>query len=135
MPGALPSPGKDLPMNRLGLAKWLLIPRHPLTARVAVNRFWQQCFGTGIVKTSEDFGLQSQPPSHPELLDYLATQFIADGWDVKKFMRRLVTSASYRQSSRMTPDLVRRDPDNRLLARGSAVPPRRRDGARPDPLT
>ena len=105
-------------MNRLGLAKWLLQPSHPLTARVVVNRFWQQCFGTGIVKTSEDFGLQSQPPSHPELLDYLASQFITDGWDVKKFMKQLVMSATYRQSSRMTPDLVRRDPDNRLLARG-----------------
>ena len=118
MPAALHAPEKDLPMNRLGLAKWLLNPSHPLTARVAVNRFWQQCFGTGIVKTSEDFGLQSQPPSHPELLDYLASQFIADGWDVKTFMKRLVMSATYRQSSRMTPELVRRDPDNRLLARG-----------------
>jgi hypothetical protein len=117
LPGALPG-AKDLPMNRLGLAQWLLGSSHPLTARVAVNRFWQQCFGTGIVKTSEDFGLQSQPPSHPELLDHLATQFIADGWDVKKFMKRLVMSATYRQSSKMTPDLVKRDPDNRLLARG-----------------
>jgi len=118
LPGALPTPAKDLPMNRLGLSKWLLDPTHPLTARVAVNRFWQQCFGTGIVKTSEDFGLQSQPPSHPELLDYLATQFIEDGWDVKKLMKRLVMTATYRQTSKMTPDLVRRDPDNRLYARG-----------------
>ncbi|HEV3026428.1 MAG TPA: PSD1 and planctomycete cytochrome C domain-containing protein, partial [Planctomycetota bacterium] len=118
LPGALPVPPKDLPMNRLGLASWLLDPGHPLTARVAVNRFWQQVFGVGIVKTSEDFGLQSQPPSHPELLDHLATQFIEDGWDVKRMMKRLVMSATYRQSSRMTPDLLRRDPDNRLLARG-----------------
>ena len=118
LPAALPAPAKDLPMNRLGLAKWLLDPTHPLTARVAVNRFWQQCFGAGIVKTSEDFGLQSQPPSHPELLDHLAIQFIEDGWDVKRFMKRLVMSATYRQSSKMTPDLVRRDPDNRLFARG-----------------
>jgi hypothetical protein len=118
LPGALPIASKDLPMNRLGLAQWLLAPGHPLTARVAVNRFWQQCFGTGIVKTSEDFGLQSQPPSHPELLDYLATQFMSDGWDVKKFMKRLVMSATYRQSSRLTPELLKRDPDNRLLARG-----------------
>jgi hypothetical protein len=118
LPGALPAPSKDLPMNRLGLSKWLLDPAHPLTARVAVNRFWQQVFGTGIVKTSEDFGLQSQPPSHPELLDHLATQFIADGWDVKKLLRLMVLSATYRQSSRMTPDLVRRDPENRLYARG-----------------
>jgi hypothetical protein len=118
LPAALPAAAKDLPMNRLGLAQWLLDPNHPLTARVAVNRFWQQCFGTGIVKTSEDFGLQSQPPSHPELLDHLALQFIEDGWDVKKFMKRLLMSAAYRQSSKMTPDLVRRDPDNRLYARG-----------------
>jgi hypothetical protein len=118
LPAALPRPAKDLPMNRLGLAKWLLDPSHPLTARVAVNRFWQQCFGTGIAKTSEDFGLQSQPPSHPELLDYLASEFIADGWDIKKFMKRLVMSATYRQSSKMSPELVRRDPENRLLARG-----------------
>ncbi|HVR84153.1 MAG TPA: DUF1553 domain-containing protein, partial [Planctomycetota bacterium] len=118
LPGALPTPPQGLPMNRLGLARWLLDPGHPLTARVAVNRFWQQVFGVGIVKTSEDFGLQSQPPSHPELLDHLATQFIEDGWDVKRMMKRLVMSATYRQSSKMTPDLVRRDPDNRLLARG-----------------
>jgi hypothetical protein len=117
-PAALPPMAKDLPMNRLGLAKWLLDPAHPLTARVAVNRLWQQVFGTGIVRTSEDFGLQSEPPSHPELLDHLATEFIADGWDVKRFMKRLVMSAAYRQSSRVTPELVRRDPDNRLLARG-----------------
>jgi hypothetical protein len=118
LPGALPAAPKDLPMNRLGLARWLLEPSHPLTARVAVNRFWQQVFGTGIVKTSEDFGLQSQPPTHPELLDYLATQFIEDGWDVKKFMKRLVMSAAYRQSSKMSPELVKRDPENRLYARG-----------------
>ncbi len=117
-PAALPQPAKDLPVNRLGLAKWLLDPGHPLTARVAVNRFWQQFFGTGLVKTSEDFGLQGQSPSHFELLDHLAAQFIADGWDVKKFMRRIAMSATYRQSSKITPELLRRDPENRLLARG-----------------
>jgi len=117
-PGLLPPFAKDLPVNRLGLAKWLIDPQHPLTARVAVNRFWQQFFGTGLVKTSEDFGLQGEPPSHPELLDHLALQFMADRWNVKNFLRRIVTSATYRQSSRVTPELVRRDPENRLLARG-----------------
>ncbi len=117
-PSALPPMSEDLPRNRLGLAKWLLDPGHPLTSRVTVNRFWQQCFGTGIVKTSENFGQQGEFPSHAELLDWLAVQFPADGWDVKKLIRRLVTSATYRQASRVTPELSQRDPENRLLARG-----------------
>jgi hypothetical protein len=108
----------ELPQNRLGLAKWLIDPTHPLTARVAVNRFWQQLFGTGIVKTADDFGSQGEPPSHSELLDWLAAQFLADGWDVKKTMKRMVTSATYRQSSRIAPNIYRKDPGNRLLARG-----------------
>ena len=115
---ALPAFPKDSPRNRLGLAQWLLDPDHPLTSRVTVNRFWQQVFGMGIVKTTENFGGQGELPSHPGLMDWLAVQFIDDGWDVKKLVKRLVTSATYRQSSRITPALFERDPENRLFARG-----------------
>jgi mono/diheme cytochrome c family protein len=118
VPAVLPPLPKDAPPNRLTLAKWLVDPQHPLTARVAVNRFWQMLFGIGIVKTSEDFGSQGEPPAHPELLDYLATEFIHSGWDVKATIKLIVTSATYRQSSRVTPELHERDPENRLLARG-----------------
>jgi hypothetical protein len=107
-----------LPMNRLGLAKWLVDPRNPLPARVAVNHFWQEYFGVGIVKTSEDFGSQGEQPSNLLLLDWLATEFIRTGWNVKAMQRLIVTSATYRQSSRITPELAERDPENRLLARG-----------------
>lgn len=119
VPAFLPPMPKDLPLNRLGFAQWLTAPNHPLTGRVAVNRFWQQIFGTGIVKTSEDFGNQGEPPSHPELLDWLTTQFVADGWNVKETLKRIVTSATYRQASRLTKDRLARDPDNRLLSRGA----------------
>jgi hypothetical protein len=105
-------------MNRLDLARWLVSPENPLAARAAVNRAWQAFFGTGIVKTAEDFGVQSEPPSHPELLDWLATEFVASGWDMKALHRLIVTSATYRQSSRATAADYERDPENRLLARG-----------------
>jgi hypothetical protein len=117
-PGVLPPFPADQPRDRLGLARWLVSPEHPLTARVTVNRFWQMDFGVGLVKTAEDFGAQGEWPSHPDLLDWLATEFIASGWDVKALQKLIVTSATYRQSSRMTGELVRLDADNRLLARG-----------------
>jgi hypothetical protein len=117
-PAVLPPMPADLPRNRLGLARWLTSPEHPLMARVTVNRLWQQFFGVGLVKTVEDFGVQGERPVHPELLDWLAVEFIESGWDVKHLVRLIVTSATYRQSSRVTPALVERDPDNRLLARG-----------------
>ena len=118
VPSCLPPMAKQLPANRLGLAKWLVDPSNPLTARVAVNRYWQDYFGTGLVKTAEDFGTQGEPPSHPELLDWLATEFMRTGWNVKAMQRLIVTSATYRQSSRVTPELLEKDPENRLLARG-----------------
>jgi len=118
VPAFLPPLPSGAPRNRLGLAQWLVAPDHPLTARVAVNRFWLQVFGTGIVKTAEDFGAQGELPSHPDLLDWLAVQFREDGWDVKRFMKRLVMSSTYRQSSRLTPEILAKDPTNRLLVRG-----------------
>jgi hypothetical protein len=118
VPACLPPlPSSERP-DRLALARWLVDPAHPLTARVAVNRLWQMLFGVGFVKTAEDFGAQGEPPSHPELLDWLATEFVRTGWDVKALLRTIVTSATYRQSSQVTPELGRRDPENRLLARG-----------------
>lgn len=110
--------GGQIPANRLSLAKWLVHPSNPLTARVTVNRYWQRFFGVGLVKTSENFGTQGEPPSHPELLDWLATEFIRLKWDVKALHKVIVMSATYRQSSRISESMAERDPDNRLLARG-----------------
>jgi len=130
LPHALPPLPKDAPNNRLGLAQWLVSKENPLTARVTVNRLWQMFFGTGLVKTTEDFGIQGDPPSHPELLDWLAVEFMnpsfslgsqnwggqAAAWDMKHMLRLIVTSATYRQQSKTAPLALEKDPDNRLLS-------------------
>ena len=118
LPAALPPMPKDAPPNRLGLAKWIVDPTNPLTARVAVNRFWERFFGIGIVRTSENFGSQAEWPSHPELLDWMATEFVRLKWDQKAFQKLIVSSATYRQSSKFRFELLEKDPENRLLARG-----------------
>ena len=128
VPAALPPMPTSAPPNRLGLAMWLTDPTHPLTSRVAVNRFWYQYFGVGLVKTMEDWGVQGEMPSHPELLDWLASRFMtgpalserseSKGWDVKALQKLIVTSATYRQAARYTPEQIERDPENRLLSRG-----------------
>ena len=117
IPALLPPLRQGDPNNRLGFARWLVDPANPLTARVAVNRFWQMYFGAGLVKTVEDFGSQGDWPSHPALLDWLATEFVRTGWDIKAIQKLIVTSATYRQSSKATPELLQKDPENRLLAR------------------
>lgn len=118
LPGMLPPMPAGEPNNRLGLARWMVNKDNPLTARVTVNRFWQMIFGTGLVKTSEDFGNQGEWPSHPELLDWMASDFMSNGWNTKALLKQMVTSAAYRQDSKVTPDLLNKDPENRLLARG-----------------
>ncbi len=120
-PAALHPMRDDLPVNRLGLARWLVDENNPLVARVAVNRFWEQIFGRGLVETSEDFGAQGAQPTHPELLDWLATEFMTNKWSQKSILRTIVRSSTYRQSSAVSPALEERDPYNRLLARGPRV--------------
>ncbi|MFN0128521.1 MAG: PSD1 and planctomycete cytochrome C domain-containing protein [Verrucomicrobiales bacterium] len=118
VPGFLETLPPEAPRNRLGLAQWIVSPGNPLTARVTVNRFWQMLFGTGLVKSSEDFGVQSEFPVHPALLDWLAAEFRDSGWNLKQLLRLILTSRTWKQSSRVTPALLERDPFNKLLARG-----------------
>ncbi len=118
VPSALPALADGVEANRLGLAKWLTSPEHPLVARVTVNRYWSQLFGQGIVKTVEDFGAQGDWPTHPALLDWLAVDFVENGWDVKRTIKQMVMSSTYRQSSRISPKHLEADPENQLLARG-----------------
>jgi len=119
-PAVLPPLSASAPENRLGLAQWLTEPHHPLTSRVAVNRFWQMIFGRGLVGTAENFGVQGAPPSHPELLDWLARDFVNSGWNVKALMKEMVLSATYRQDSKLRRDLQEHDPENLLLARAAS---------------
>jgi hypothetical protein len=121
VPAVLHPLSPDTKLDRLGLARWLVDPANPLFARVAVNRFWQEIFGVGIVESSEEFGMQGDPPSHPELLDWLATEYARLGWDSKQLLKLIVTSATYRQASKVDAELAARDPYNRLLARGPRV--------------
>ena len=120
VPGFLPPLAPGMPSNRLGLAQWLTDQRNPLFARVTVNRAWQQMFGRGLVETAENFGTQGAVPTHPELLDWLAHDFMTTGWDMKALLRKMSLSATYRQSSTASPELLTRDPDNRWLTRGPA---------------
>ena len=117
-PKVLPTFPEDYSKDRLGFAKWLLLPEQPLTARVTVNRFWQEVFGTGLVRTAGDFGITGELPSHPELLDWLALDFRDNGWDMKRFFKQLVMSSTYRQAAITTPEKLEKDRDNRLLSRG-----------------
>ena len=119
IPAVLGKIPDEFPNNRIGLARWLVHPSNPLVARVTVNRYWEMLFGTGVVKTVEDFGSQGDRPSHPKLLDWLATEFVESGWDVKQILKTILMSATYRQSSKATPELLERDTQNRLLARGA----------------
>jgi hypothetical protein len=117
-PAVLHAPPADAPKNRLGLAQWLVSPDNPLTARVTVNRFWQELFGVGLVKSADDFGTTGELPVNQELLDWLAVEFVESGWDVKRLFEQMVTSSTYRQSAETTPEKLEKDPQNRLLSRG-----------------
>ena len=121
VPAVFPGRSDNAPANRLGLAYWLTSDEHPLTARVAVNRFWQMCFGDGLVRTPEDFGSQGMPPTHPKLLDWLANDFRKNGWNVKRLIKQMVMSATYQQSSEATKEQIRRDPENLFLTRASVM--------------
>jgi hypothetical protein len=119
VPEKLPAMDPELPKNRLGLAKWLFDQKNPLTARVAVNRYWQMIFGRGLVQTSTDFGVQGALPSHPDLLDALALEFMESNWDIKQLIKKMVLSKTYRQTSKASPELLERDPKNIFLARSN----------------
>src|SRR5262249_51755287 len=121
VPVALHPLPKGAAPDRLALARWLIDPDNPLTARVVANRFWEQIFGTGLGRSREEFGSQGELPSNPELLDWRAVELVESKWDVKRFLKLLVTSAAYRQSSKVSKELAERDPENRLLARGPRV--------------
>jgi hypothetical protein len=118
VPGVLPPLPDDAPRNRLGLARWLVSPDNPLTARVMVNRLWQRYFGVGLVKSPDNFGVQAEPPSHPELLDWLATELVQSGWNLEHIQRLIISSHTYQQQAEAPTELYERDPENRLLARG-----------------
>ena len=129
VPAVLPPLPAGVPNNRLGFARWLVDPQNPLMARVTINRLWQMLFGTGLVKTAEDFGLQGEWPSHPELLDWLATEFVRSGWDLKGILKLIVTSATYRQSSKATPELAAARPGESLAGARTPISLARGDGA------
>jgi hypothetical protein len=118
IPAVMPFDTMKLQRNRLGLALWTTNKNNPLTARVFVNRMWQELFGRGIVKTTGDFGMQGELPTHPELLDWLAVDFMEHGWDIKRLMKQIMTSATYRQSTKASPEKLKDDPENALLSRG-----------------
>ena len=122
-PAALHTLDPDLPRSRLGLAKWITSPENPLTARVTVNRIWAEVFGRGIVASVEDFGQQAEAPTHPELLDWLAVEFVDGGWSIKNIVRLIVTTATYRQSSRGSPEVLGAGPGQHASGGGAAFPP------------